>query len=302
MKLRCLFALLLFLWITGNSVRAADPPPLRFGLVTDVHYADKPGKKRPYRNSITKLTEAVATFNASNAVFAVELGDFIDNGKTLDDDIGHARTIETVFAKFGGARHHVVGNHDVTALTKPEFLKACGATNTNSFYSFDTGGYHFVILDACFRPDGVPHGAHQAAWTDAFITQHELDWLAADLKAAAKPTICFVHQRLDTIENTSGTANAPKVRAILERSRNVLAVFHGHAHINIYNLINGIHYVTLAGMIETEGAYALVEAQPDDTLVVTGFRGQKSMRLEHRAAGQLTQQPSAGMLTAQLSQ
>jgi len=65
------------------SLEAADPgETLRFGLVTDVHYADAdPRGNRCYRDSLAKLERAIATFNTLDLSFVVELGDFIDSGK-----------------------------------------------------------------------------------------------------------------------------------------------------------------------------------------------------------------------------
>ena len=90
-------------------------------------------------------------------------------------------------------RHHVLGNHCVDTLTKEEFLDRVG--QERSFYSFDVGGYHFVVLDACFRSDGQPYGRKNFEWTDANIPAHEVEWLEADLASTSRPTIVFAHQR-----------------------------------------------------------------------------------------------------------
>ena len=38
---------------------------------------------------------------------------------------------------------------------------------------FDRGGFHFVVLDACFRSDGVPYGRKNFKWTDTKIPPAE---------------------------------------------------------------------------------------------------------------------------------
>jgi len=58
-----------------------------------------------------------------------------------------------------------LANHCVDTLTKEQFLGTCGASR--SYYSLDVGGFHFVILDACFRHDGQPYGNKNSNWTDA---------------------------------------------------------------------------------------------------------------------------------------
>ena len=61
--------------------------------------------------------------------------------------------------------------------------------------------------------------------------------------------------------------NAPAIRAVLEASGKVLAVFQGHSHKNDLNEINGIHYCTLVAMVEGSGeknnGYALLDVLAD---------------------------------------
>ncbi len=264
-----LLLVLLVLWTTVSSALG-----IKIGIVTDVHYADRPNNgKRAYSQSLKKLEIAVAAFNKAKVDFAIQLGDFIDEGSTIEAEAGHARAINAVFAKFNGPRHHVLGNHDVWALTKAEFLNACGVTN--EFYSFDHGGFHFVVLDACTRADGQPYGGNKTKWTDTEIPPAQRDWLAADLQKTDKKTICFSHQRID-VANKFAVKSGETVRKILEDSGKVLAVFHGHAHDNRFSQINGVRYWTLSAMVDTPGAYSILEISDDNSIRLTGFLGHKS--------------------------
>lgn len=250
---------------------------LRIGLLTDCHYADKePAGVRYYRDSLSKLKEAVAEFTRSQATFAVEMGDFIDADNEVETEIGFLKTIEREFAKFGGDRHYVLGNHCVYTLTKKEFIDNCAAKRPH--YSFEEEGFHFVVLDACYRKDGVAYGRRNYDWTDTNISANEVKWLASDLAATDKKTIVFVHQRLDTSDAYS-IGNAEAVRNILEKSGKVLAVFQGHAHRNDYREIGGIHYCTMRAVVDQAGlennGYALVDLYDDGSIRVDGFRKQK---------------------------
>ena len=52
---------------------------LRFGVITDTHYADRePSGTRHYRDSMLKMQEAIREFNRSNLDFIIELGDMKD--------------------------------------------------------------------------------------------------------------------------------------------------------------------------------------------------------------------------------
>lgn len=257
---------------------AVSVPVIRLGLFTDPHFADIPQKgKRHYRESFSKVRAAVERFNEAKADFAVELGDFIDEASTAEGEIAHLKTIEAEFAKFRGPRHYVLGNHCIWTLTKDQFYANCAAKPAP--YSWDQTGFHFVVLDACFRADGTAYGAKNFKWTDTEIPEAQRRWLATDLAASGKPTIVFVHQRLD-IAGDYALKSAPAVRQILERAGNVLAVFQGHHHRNDYHEIGGIHYCTLMAMVEGDGAVdtasGVLEIFRDGSLKLNGAFNQLS--------------------------
>ena len=161
---------------------------LKIGLVTDLHHADKPSAgTRHYRETIGKLSEAASQFEKDRVAFIVELGDLIDAADSVDTEQQYLRTINREFSAISKERHYVLGNHCVDTLTKAEFLN--GVEQKESYYSFDRGNFHFVVLDACFRSDGEPYGRKNSRWNDANIPAAELEWLKADLKSTSKQTI-----------------------------------------------------------------------------------------------------------------
>jgi UDP-2,3-diacylglucosamine pyrophosphatase LpxH len=260
---------------------AAEPagsPSLRIGLVTDLHYADRePGGTRHYRDTLGKLRTAVDHFNRAKADMLMEVGDLIDAAETVEGEIAHLDRIEAELARFPRDRHYVLGNHCVWTLSKRQFREHSRARAEH--YSFDHGGIHFVVLDACHRADGVAYGNRNFTWTDTEIPPGQRDWLKADLAKASGPVMVFVHQRLD-VKPSYAVKSAAEVRALLEQSGKVLAVFQGHSHKNDYQEIRGIHYCTLAAMVEGAGeennAYGLLQVFADGTLKIEGFRQQKS--------------------------
>lgn len=257
-------------------------PSLRLGLVTDLHYAEKPPMgTRFYRETLGKLEEAVGAFNSEQISAAICLGDFIDQAPLVEQEIEWLETAEKRFATTKAPRHYVLGNHCVGTLTKAEFAAHTVASRT-PHYSFDLQSVHFIVLDACYRSDGENYGRRNFDWTDSNIPSHELGWLRADLAKASLPTIVFVHQRLDEAGKHM-VRNAADVRAELERSRKVLAVFQGHSHRNDYQQIAGIHYCTLVAMVEGSGAensgYAVAEIMKDHSIRLRGFRRQVNRNL-----------------------
>lgn len=260
---------------------AHQKPVLRIGLISDLHYADRePRINRYYREAITKIRESVKQFNKVGIDFAVELGDIIDAADTVEGEIAHLKAIEAEYAKLKADRYYVLGNHDVWNLTKKEFIAHTTAKKTH--YSFDKGGIHFVVLDACFREDGEPYGRKNFEWFDTSIPQTQCDWLAKDLRSAKHRAIVFLHHRLD-VADKHAVNNAAEVRKILEDSRKVIAVFQGHYHPGDYKRIDGIHYCTLMAMTEGLGkennAYSILEVYEDGSLHLDGFRRQQDHAL-----------------------
>lgn len=287
-----------------------ERPKVRVGLVTDLHYAEKPpARTRHYRETLSKLAEAASRFEQEKVDCIVAVGDMIDAAGSLDVEKEYLRRIARDFAAIPGQHHFVLGNHCVYNLTKAEFLGIVG--QERSYYSFDMNGVHVVVLDACFRCDGQPYGRENFHWTDANVPAAEVHWLRADLEKTPQRTIVFVHQRLD-VEPSAwparrgnaparcglaghgrllagirsawasryGVKNASEIRRILEESGKVLAVVQGHYHKGDYQQIAGVHYCTLRAMVEGSGcennAYAIMDVLPDDTIRITGFRKQTS--------------------------
>ncbi len=267
-----------FLAGSGGALLAAPKPMLRVGLITDVHYGEKPSVgTRYYRESLHKLREAVSRFREDRVDFAVEMGDFIDAAPDAATEQQWLQTISQEFANCSQQRHFVLGNHCVQTLTKEEFLGACGAKAAH--YSFDSKGWHIVVLDACYRGDSTPYSMGNFEWIDSDIPEAERQWLESDLARADGPAVVLIHQRLD-VAQPHGIRNAAQVREILERSGKVALVLQGHSHKNDLNEIKGIPYCTLAAMIEGSGAenngYSVMELFTDGSISLRGFRNQAS--------------------------
>ena len=261
-----------------------DDPTVRFGIVTDSHYADRNPSSRYYRDSIIKLTDTVNTMNAQKVTFLVEIGDFKDQDNTPVEanTIEYLQIIEDVFQQFDGPIYHVLGNHDMDSISKSQFMAHVDNTGIepadNTYYSFDVNGIHFIVLDANYNStsddDHYDHGNFN--WTVCNIPTGEMAWFQQDLADTDGPVIVFVHQRTDGAGSHFIT-NATEVRSVLERSGKVIAVFQGHDHAGAYSNINGIHYYTLKATVEgpypANNSYAIIEVRPDvGSLIVTGYK------------------------------
>lgn len=268
----------------GKTVAA---PAIRFGIITDLHYADRtPNGSRYYRESLTKLSECVELMNEQRVNFLIELGDFKDQNIQPDEGetLRFLETIEAKFRQFKGPVYHVLGNHDMDSISKEQFLSKIhnsGFSKARGYYSFNAAHHHFVVLDANYTREGIGYDRGNFDWKDCHIPEEQLKWLEEDLRKHHQPTVVFIHQQLDgpAFEGDHSRYcpdNAGKVRAILEQSGKVLVVFQGHYHDGGYNTINGIPYYTLKAVIEGEGdqnnSYAIVEIGKDREIAIKGYR------------------------------
>ena len=263
---------------------AAAPRTLRFGILTDAHYADRtPSGTRHYADSISKVREAVAEFRRAKVDFVIELGDWKDTTPQSEavPTLRFLDTIERELQAFPGPVYHVLGNHDMDCLTKEEFLAHtanAGRARGKAHYSFSARGVRCIVLDANFNEDRTPYERGNFDWRKAYIPAEQIEWLDKELEHHAKePTLIFVHQMLDSFSDISPNlcvGNASEVVAVLERHRQVAAVFQGHHHPGHYSQRAGIHYITLPGVIEQASpanAYAVVEFSAE-RIVVEGFK------------------------------
>jgi len=269
------------------AIGQIDAQQVTFGMVTDLHYADIPDNgARVYRQSLVKLHECVDTMNKYKVDFLIELGDFKDMSQPPDESLtlGYLQQVENVFSTFKGKRYHVLGNHDVDCISKAQFQSVThnsGISSEKSYYSFNAGGFHFVVLDANYDSTGMDFDHGHFEWGDPNAPQKELVWLKEDLNKSKDPVIVFIHQLLDGTRPYQ-VKNAQQVRATLENSGKVKCVFQGHYHEGNFSEINGIHYYTLRSLIEGQkpegNSYAIVMATAN-SIKIKGFRKAESVTI-----------------------
>lgn len=266
-----------------------------FGLMADCQYVDAPNKgKRHFRKSPSKLSEAVEHFNKAPLDFSLHLGDFIDR------DIRSFDPLNQIVKSLKKPLHHLLGNHDfkVAKEDKSSVPKRLGLTK--SYYSFLKKGCRFIILDTTsLSTYRYPKGSkeHQAATA-------EFERLTAQNKPNARPWNSGVDPvQMKWLESELKDAQAKKQRVIvgghhvivpylglsawnsaelqkLFTTYGVKVYLNGHNHAGSYNFEEGVHYLNLHGMVDTEkNSFALATLHPD-RLVVQGFGRQKSHELK----------------------
>ncbi|MBQ7182001.1 MAG: metallophosphoesterase [Bacteroidaceae bacterium] len=272
------------LWVSTLPLLSAKSSPLRFGVVTDLHYAEREVTiNRYYRKSRQKLQDAIDVFNRSKLDFVIELGDFKDMDEAHDaaTALRFLDDIESVLQGFHGRVYHVLGNHDMDCISKEDFFqhtRNAGKARGRNYYSFTARGFQFIVLDGNFNEDRSPYCKGNFEWQKAYLPDEELEWLRRELRDGQRPVIVFIHQLLDRfsgVERSVCLGNADAVVDILEQSGRVLAVVQGHHHQGHYSYRNGIHYWTMKAMIESDypmhNSYAIVSVERNGDICIEGF-------------------------------
>lgn len=273
-------------------------PLLRFGVIADPQYADldpNPVLNRHFRQSLAKLSEAVATFEGEDLSFVMTLGDLIDRGWD---------NLEPALSIYRRSRHECLflpGNHDF--LVEPERIAAVRATlgMPAPYYSFTRAGIRFVVIDGCeeslfatvadpkrhakarTRLDALKaKGAQNAMDWNAGISERQFAWIAGQLEAArtlGQKVIVMGHYPIYPATDHC-LWDAEVVRDLLASAPHVLAYLCGHDHRGGLGRAGTCWFVNFKGMVDTvsENAFARVDLYPD-RLDIRGFGREESRAL-----------------------
>jgi 3',5'-cyclic-AMP phosphodiesterase len=264
--------------------------PLTLGIVTDLHF----GPEARYEGKLRKLShlaaalarEVVRLFNEQvHPDLLVNLGDDIED-ESRESDLVRYGDCQSILRTAHAPVVNVAGNHDLIHLNREDLNRFWGRTGP-LYYSFDRGGWHFVVLHTIEIQD-----------VEIRVPRPQLDWLRADLALAATPTIVLMHhsasnQTLDDSRWWPGRAHLALVkeraelRQMFEASNRVRAVFNGHLHWNHFDVIAGVPYVTLQSLIENvdddapgRPAAALTTVHLSDRRIVVRVRGNDPARYQ----------------------
>lgn len=203
---------------------------VRFGLCADPH-------QDVMHDGEARLSAFIDRATEENVDFILQLGDFCR-------PYPHNRGFMNVWESFKGSRFHVIGNHDTDGgFTREQVLEYWQMPAR--FYTFDRGGFHFIVLD------GNDVLANRAPGYPRAIAADQIKWLQADLASCDQPVIIFSHQSL---EDPGGVENGAEIRQVLEEAnrsagyRKVVACISGHHHIDYHRKMGGIDYLQINSM------------------------------------------------------
>lgn len=244
---------------------------ITFGIFADCQYCDCESKgTRYYSNSLEKMQECINEFNKNkNIEFVVGLGDLIDR------DFSSFDSVIPILSQSKTKVFHVVGNHDL-AVDKELLGDVPKKLNLNkTWYSFTEKDWRFIflngiditfqskkagivkkaeILTAKLKEENKPNFQK---WNGG-IGKKQLRWMEKQLKKAQKKqqkAMLFCHYPIVPFDSHS-LWNAEEVLRILKRYNSAKCWINGHNHEGNYTFSEGIHFLNLKGMVETENTNA----------------------------------------------
>ena len=214
---------------------------VRFGIMADAHIEFMHDGAERIRAFLDACLE-------EKCDFFVDLGDFLPPGEMNAEE---KEKILRMLREFPLPRYHVLGNHDTDENEKADVLSYLSAQD--GARSFDVGGVHFILLDACFFRENGKEVAYangnykHTEGTLPILPKEELEFLKADLAAAKHPAVLFSHQSL--IESRTGIQNPEDFRsAIADAPSGVLLSVCGHEHVDRLEKKDGTYYLCLNSM------------------------------------------------------
>jgi arylsulfatase A-like enzyme/predicted phosphodiesterase len=270
--------------IPAKADSSATGQPLRFGAIADCQFADIPTRgSRHYRLASEKLSAAVKHLNGEPLDFVIHLGDFIDQDWDSFDAVG------PIFRSLKAPGYHLLGNHDysVKDSRKGEIVEKLGMPAR--YYDFTVKGWRFIVLDGnelslYAHPKGSKQLANSVAFRKKYknppdycggMGQAQIKWMLSRIamaRDAGERVILFNHFPIYPAGRGHNLWNDTELLEVLKPFRGTVAAWiNGHNHGGAHAERDGIHYLTLKGMLDTrENAFAIIRAGKD-SLEVDGF-------------------------------
>lgn len=281
--------------------------PVLFGCFSEGHSTDKLNADwnlynqnevtRRYETTEVRLKE-IGTFmqnfndNIKPLLFLLQGGDLCDMGErvaeTSLDSLQNALTWLAAGESadgWSGTTHHVWGNHEnsLWAADVSDYIGEIdnsGYANTQGvdddqdpanthypYYSFDSGGMHWIVYPDSGRIANISDATAEA-------------WLAADLAATKLPVVFITHyhinsttEMIDTGSTFARSLRYAEVTTILEAAGNVQVVIQNHWHKGeiwgggSWVEKNDIKYLNIGGSVlaasDSENRYYIVSIMPN---------------------------------------
>ena len=244
-----------------------------FIIISDSHYMLDPGgaslefdnrrKQSVRREAALRMAAALAPkFVVHNGDMVQEYPDNVEQFyKSMDESLEQMRAC-------GIEPYYVAGNHDIGDKPDPtapashvsrEVLDWYHRKFGKSWYSFDQGDCHFVVLNSQIMNSTLPDAAEQEAWVEKDLAEH-----------AKKRLFVLLHMPpylFDETESSMGhydnLANPARTWLLdLVQIYKVEQLFAGHVHFAFFDRLAETRYAVLASPVFTRPGFSCLFAGP----------------------------------------
>ena len=298
-QLLLLFALTLS-FVNCKKETSTESESFSIGIISDCQYCDCDirfvgGADRYYRKAPQRLRNAVAELNKHELEFTIHLGDFIDQDfKSFD-------SITPIWDGLKSKSYHVLGNHDFSVADSLKSRVPNKMGLTDRYYSFELNNWKFIVLDgnnvslygaptkeklkeaeellAEVTKDSLPY----AKFYNGALGSEQLTWVKTELEDAKTRNlnVCFFNHFPASPMTKLNFWDKENFLALVKDYDNVKFYLNGHDHAGAYDEVNGVHYVTFKGMVDTENTntFASIEFTKDSAFV-KGYGREESRSLK----------------------
>ena len=227
---------------TGAS---ASAKPLKVCVFSDLHY--HPGVWTNTENT-SFLEKIMARAERERCDMMIHCGDLLHGVRTPEQ-----KAFLKLYNDFKIPGYHCLGNHDQDGNPYRETCEAYRMPDGH--YTFDKGGFRFVIADPnyfCNEPGKFIHHGRGNYFkrvkgsTINWIPPEQLEWMRATIVGSPYPCIVLSHQSFER-GHGAPVMNKKDVQAIFNEANakkpgTVRLVMNGHLHIDHLRILDNILY------------------------------------------------------------
>jgi len=231
--------------LAGDAGSAAAGRPLKVCVFADLHYLP-----RDYTNTddMTFLERILARAEKERCDMVIHLGDFVEKLRRPNE-----QAFIKLYNDFRIPTYHILGNHDQDSCP---YKETCDAYRMpDGHYTFDKGGFRFVIADPnyfCNEPGKFIHHENGNYYSRAkgstinWIPPEQIEWMRSTIVGSPYPCIVLSHQSLER-GHGSPVMNKAEVQAIFREANarkpgTVRLVMNGHMHVDHLRVLDNILY------------------------------------------------------------
>ena len=219
--------------------------PLKVCVFADIHY--HPGV---FANTedMSFLERILARAEKERCDMLIHLGDFVHNVRQKKE-----RAYIKLYNDFKIPGYHILGNHDQDGNP---YRETCDAYRMpDGHYTFDKGGFRFVIADPnyfCNEPGKFIHHENGNYFGRAknstinWIPPGQIEWMRSTIIGSPYPCIVLSHQSFER-GHGAPVMNKAEVQAIFREANakkpgTVRLVMNGHMHMDHLRVLDNILY------------------------------------------------------------